>query len=198
MDNGLLISTSEVFAKPTLRTLFPKLNHRTRLRYDLTKTDDLIAVRDRILPIAIAAKERIIAHPATTESIIIDGLRKQTDIRMYEERKKPLQINEKRTVMYGEVLWPRPSGHVYNYEELNCAIWWFKDLDRWMVPGENIKTRMNCIRLSILHLDQFARDHLKERARMENVFGLIRTISRCAERQPNGECEFAATPKTVY
>ncbi len=163
MDNGLLISTSEVFAKPTLRTLFPKLNHRTRLRYDLTKTDDLIAVRDRILPIAIAAKERIIAHPATTESIIIDGLRKQTDIRMYEERKKPLQIN-----------------------------------DRWMVPGENIKTRMNCIRLSILHLDQFARDHLKERARMENVFGLIRTISRCAERQPNGECEFAATPKTVY
>jgi hypothetical protein len=100
--------------------------------------------------------------------------------------------NEQEVIMYGQKLWPRPPDQFYDYKELRSGIWLFRDLDRWLARNQSTSARGQMMRHIVGHFHAFASHELagESRARIERLGGVVSTLSRLMERNPEGECKF--------
>ena len=218
LDAGLLTPTNNAFRELSLRAIFPGVSVNYSHRFDLRQPKDRANLRDVILPAAAANRDAILASPQDTQAIIEGYIRRQNELKQHEEARhrterkiKELPANEQEVVMYGQRLWPRPDGELYNYRQLRSGIWWFRDLNRWLdgTPDSQPSARALKIRHLVNWPHQFARHELspvtckecddRAREKLEKLIGVVHKLSRLMESNPMSderEWKFPPEPKS--
>jgi hypothetical protein len=139
-------STASV-SRPNLRLLLPWAPPGYAQRFDLLSREDLRIVREQILPVVLAQRDRLHREPDQLQQLLADDTRSKREAAeqaaqtqrahaqatQYAAAKAALPTTEKPIVLYGEPFWPPPRGAGsvrWTYVELLEAAWFF----RAMVP----------------------------------------------------------------
>jgi hypothetical protein len=205
-NNGLLAPApnDELWSMTnlTLRALFPAGPMAFCRGYNLENPTTRANVRDRILPIMVHEKDKLIANPNSLEEIIRGGF-----AAVQEERRKKMEAgrlakalekmsrDEEPVVMYGEPFWPDIGRTVpYNYYQLCCAVWTFDSMVN-SFKGDPASIVIQ-IRHSIKWWGAYANLQLDDAnaAKMKTVNRVIHAICDDYAKNPNGQCKKPSFP----
>ena len=222
IDVGFVTTTALGFEKISLRTLFPGAPRGYCTRFNLADKADRETVISRIMPAAIANRDKVIASPDQLESIVNQhwsGVQQTARAVEHEAKAKValavMPASEAETIMFGARLWPRVDDRFgeYDYDQLRAAIWYFRDIDNWLIGsrvGNSPASRAIVIRLSVRWFHEYTirafkggkYDHEQaERgaydaaSRVRRIYRLIHAIAGLLEENPDGACVMPVSPK---
>jgi hypothetical protein len=207
IDHGFLTPTDMTLAKVTARILFPAMPRSWCQKFDLTNTKIRIRVRDILMPAAIANRDAILAAPNRIEEILEAHMRQQAMVvrQADDEQRSAAAVHrlpsaECEIVIFGERLWPRADNATYDFDQLRCAVWYFRDLNTWLSgsrDGANVGSRALILRLTTKWFGEYvprAFANSQDQAKIRRVFTLIDSLTRLLEQNPHGECKWPPTP----
>ena len=192
-----------VVEKLTARVLFPLSPRSWSRQYDLTFRQHRARVRNVVMPAAVACREVILANPEDIDGILrrhADGQARASREEQAQAAVAALPPGQQHIMMYGETLWPivGPQNAGNTYDQVRCAVWTFRDLQRWHVMIAADSSVASCalrIRLSFKwFIEYLMRNDAGNTNELRKVFGIIRTLTRLWEQNPDGECRFPPYP----
>jgi hypothetical protein len=167
-------------------------------RYDLRNPRDREAVRDLVLPVAIANKDEVMANPDILEQLVYNERQQRAQEKQTEQALANLGPGESPIIIYGKIMWPRPNNKVgeYSFDQACAAARSFRDLDKYMKGSAQSKA------IQIRNSTKWLRRHCAsviscptERSNIERVYALIHGMATFLEESPDGECRW---PPTIH
>jgi hypothetical protein len=142
-----------VVGKPNLRLIFPWAPSAYAQKFNLLEREDLVDVREKILPVVLAHRETVLREPDQLVPLLSEAsaMKRQAalEAKQTEQVAKrlaavdALPITEKPIVMYGAALWPPvppTPAPPWSYQELLQACYFYEVLEP-MLRAVSIHTK---------------------------------------------------------
>lgn len=189
MDAGILRPSNAIREHPDLSILFPDTSLAFRRKYNLTKAGDLRAVKERIIPAALANRELVAAEPANIEDIIgvywaqlQEKVNAERHASKIEAAMTAMKAAETEVILFGRRYWPiiEQQPHLtYDFATLRHAVWTFRELHTMSrLASDNSPASCG---LRIRHAIKFLNGYADK-----TILWLLYDLSRALQTQPNG------------
>jgi hypothetical protein len=209
-DTGFLQEHNASITRPSLRLLFPDASVRYANKFDLLKPADRKTVREQILPAVVAHRERLLADPGSIEQIVDEYWKAKREAELAARREAVLTQklgqmaeNERETIMFGEMLWPRLDERrgIYDYNQLRSAIYIFREFQT-LADGQSPGSTRIYAKQLMRWFDNYINLFCKapdgstpiEVAGIRAITRLVRLLGDLFAANPDGECRYAPSP----
>jgi hypothetical protein len=195
--------SSAVVSKPNLRLIFPWAPSAYAQKFNLLEREDLVDVREKILPVVIAHRETVLREPDQLVPLLTEAsaIKRQAalEAKQTEQIAKrlaavdALPITEKAIVMYGAALWPPvppTPAPPWSYQELLQACYFYEVLEP-MLRAVSIHTKQIHTAQSTMQAIYNVLKFLPLPFRESPFVQAVRQINLAYAANPDGACQRA-------